>query len=57
MKLEDCRIIFYRQDDGAWVAEVPDIPGCYALMDTRQAASDELAKVFEMLAAENLTSL
>ncbi len=31
MKLEDYHIIFYRQDDGSWVAEVPDIPGCYAV--------------------------
>ena len=53
MKLEDYKIIFYRQYDGSWVAEVPDIPGCYALMETRQAALTELAKVFEVIALEN----
>ena len=57
MKLEDYQIILYRQDDGSWVAEVPDIPGCYALMETREAASIELSKVFEMVTSENSASL
>ena len=29
------KIVLYRQDDGSWVAEVPAIAGCYALMPTR----------------------
>jgi hypothetical protein len=28
------------------------LPGCYALMDTRDAALAELGKVFEMIAEE-----
>jgi len=35
MKLEDYKTILYRQEDGSWVAEIPAIPGCHALMDTR----------------------
>ncbi len=52
MKFEDYKIILYRQDDGSWVAEVPAISGCYALMDTREAALAELTQVFNMIAGE-----
>ncbi len=34
------------------MAEIPALPGCYALMDTREAALAELSRVFEMIAAE-----
>jgi predicted RNase H-like HicB family nuclease len=57
MKLEDFKTILYRHEDGSWVAEVPSISGCYALMDTREAALSELPKVFEVIAAENSASL
>jgi len=52
VRLDDYKIVLYRQDKGSWVAEVPAIPGCYALMDTRAAALAELAGVFDMIAAE-----
>jgi predicted RNase H-like HicB family nuclease len=52
MKLEDYKTILYRQQDGSWVAEIPAIPGCYALMDTREAALAELNQVFAMIAEE-----
>ena len=52
MTLDDYKIVLYRQEDGGWVAEVPAISGCYALMDSREAALSELAKVFEMIADE-----
>jgi predicted RNase H-like HicB family nuclease len=48
MKFEDYKIVLYRQD-GAWVAEIPAIPGCYALMDSREAALAELVLVFNMV--------
>jgi predicted RNase H-like HicB family nuclease len=51
MKFEDYKIVLYRQD-GGWVAEIPAIPGCYALMDTREAALAELANVFSMVEDE-----
>jgi predicted RNase H-like HicB family nuclease len=41
MKLEDYKIILHRQENGSWVAEIPVVPGCYALMDTREAALAE----------------
>lgn len=52
VKLEDYKTVLYRQPDGAWVAEIPAIPGCYALMPTREEALSELASVFQMIAEE-----
>ena len=45
MKFEDYKIVLYRQRDGSWVAEIPAIAGCYALMDRREAALAELSNV------------
>lgn len=52
MRLEDYKTILYRQEDGSWVAEIPAIPGCYALMPTREEALAELTHVFEMISQE-----
>ena len=52
MKLHDYKTVLYRQEDGSWVAEIPAIPGCYALMQTREEALAELSKVFNMIAEE-----
>ena len=52
MCFEDYKIVLYRQDDGSWVAEIPSISGCYALMTTREAALSELGAVFGMIADE-----
>jgi predicted RNase H-like HicB family nuclease len=52
MKLEDYKIVLYRQEDGAWVAKIPAISGCYALMPTREEALAELGRVFQMFAEE-----
>ncbi len=52
MKFENYKVVLYRQEDASWVAEIPAISGCYALMPTRQEALAELAKVFEMIAEE-----
>ncbi|MBZ5701774.1 MAG: type II toxin-antitoxin system HicB family antitoxin [Acidobacteriia bacterium] len=52
MKLEEYKPILYRQEDGSWVAEVPAIPGCYALMNTREAALEELRLVYRMISEE-----
>lgn len=52
MTLNDYKTVLYRQEDGSWVAEVPSISGCYALMPTRQEALAELSAVFDMIAAE-----
>ena len=52
MGLEDYRAVVYRQQDGSWVAEIPAISGCYALMSTRQEVIAELARVFELIKQE-----
>jgi predicted RNase H-like HicB family nuclease len=52
MHFESYRIVSYRQDDGSWVAEIASLPGCYALMTTRDEALLELQNVFRMIAGE-----
>jgi predicted RNase H-like HicB family nuclease len=52
--LDAYKIVLYRQDDGSWVAEVPAIAGCYALMPTREEALAELGHVFDMITEEFL---
>jgi len=55
MRFEDYEIVLCRQEDGSWVAEIPSLPGCYALMPTREEAVEELGGVFRMLAEEDRT--
>lgn len=52
MKLEDYKVVLYRNRPSGWVAEVPSIPGCHALMDSPNDALAELSSVFEMIAEE-----
>ena len=52
MGIEDYRSVLYRQEDGAWIAEIFAIPGCYALMPSREEALAELSCVFEMSSEE-----
>ena len=52
LTLRDYKTILYRQEDGSWVAEVPAIPGCYALMSTRSQALRELENVLIMISDE-----
>jgi predicted RNase H-like HicB family nuclease len=49
MVIENYKTVLYRQEDGSWVAEIPAIPACYALMPSREEALAELALVFEMI--------
>jgi predicted RNase H-like HicB family nuclease len=52
MRFEQNKVEFCRQDDGCWVAEIPAIPGCYALMPTHEQAIVELKAVFQMVSEE-----
>ena len=52
MSVGNYKTILYRQEDGSWVAEIPAIPGCYALMPSREEALAELSSVFEMISEE-----
>ncbi len=51
MSLDDYKVVLYRNQPDGWVAEIPAIPGCYALMDSREALV-ELAGVFQMISEE-----
>jgi len=53
MKIDDYKVVLYRNQPEGWVAEIPAIQGCYALMPTREEALTELEQVFEMIAAEH----
>jgi len=52
MGFENYKIVLYRQDNGSWVAEIPSLSGCYALMPIREEALAELAEVFGMISEE-----
>ena len=52
MTLDDYKVVLYRNQPDGWVAEVPAIRGCYALMPTREEALAELESVFKMIASE-----
>ena len=52
MSLDDYKVVLYRNQPDGWVAEIPAISGCYALMPTREDALRELASVFAMIALE-----
>jgi predicted RNase H-like HicB family nuclease len=52
MGLDDYKVVLYRNQPDGWVAEVPAIPGCHALMPTREEALAELAEVFKVVADE-----
>jgi predicted RNase H-like HicB family nuclease len=49
LTVNDYKTVLYRQEDGSWVAEIPAIPSCYALMPTREEALAELTLVFQMI--------
>ena len=52
MAFEDYKVVLYRNQPDGWVAEIPAIPGCYALAAERSEALSELASVFAMIEAE-----
>ncbi len=52
MNFDDYKVVLYRNEPSGWVAEIPSIPGCHALMPTRDAALTELASVFQMISEE-----
>jgi predicted RNase H-like HicB family nuclease len=52
VSFDDYKVVLYRNQPGGWVAEIPSIPGCYALMETKAEALKELEEVFEMISEE-----
>ena len=49
MGFDDYKVVLYRNHPDGWVAEVPAISGCHALMATREDALVELAQVFRLI--------
>ena len=41
-------IIYWSNEDGAFVAEVPELPGCAAHGDTQQAALEEIGQAIDL---------
>lgn len=52
MALDEYKVVIYCNQPAGWVAEIPSISGCYALMPTRTEALLEVDHVFAMIAAE-----
>jgi predicted RNase H-like HicB family nuclease len=52
VQFEDYKIVLYRQQDSSWVAEIPAIKGCYAVMPAIDAAIPELRRVFGIIEQE-----
>lgn len=52
MGFEDYKVVVYRNQPDGWVAEIPALPGCHALMPTAAEAVTELAEVFRMIQDE-----
>lgn len=52
MSFEDYKLVLYRNQPDGWVAEIPAIPGCHALMPTAEEALRELPTVFSWIAEE-----
>jgi len=53
MDFDDYKVALYRNQPEGWVAEIPTIPGCHALMPTREEALTELAAVFQLISEES----
>ena len=52
MSFDDYKVVLYRNQPDGWVAEIPSIPGCHALMPTAKEALAELAEVFRIIEEE-----
>ena len=53
MVFDGYNVVLYRNQPDGWVAEIPSIPGCHALMPTREEAVSELAAVFQLISEEH----
>ena len=52
MGFDDYKVVLYRNQPEGWVAEIPAISGCYALMPTPEESLVELAAVFRLISEE-----
>jgi predicted RNase H-like HicB family nuclease len=56
MGFDDYKVVLYRNQPDGWVAEIPALAGCHALMPTAEQALSELAVVFRMIEEEHRES-
>lgn len=56
MSFDDYKVVLYRNQPDGWVAEIPSISGCHALMPTAEEALAELAEVFGIIEEEHRES-
>jgi len=52
VKAVQLAVVLYRNQPEGWVAEIPAIPGCHALMPTREEVLAELIAVFQLISEE-----
>jgi predicted RNase H-like HicB family nuclease len=52
VQIPDYQTLVFFRDDG-WVAEIPALPGCWAIGPTREQALWELGHVFREILAEH----
>lgn len=52
MSFDDYKLVSYRNQPDGWVAEIPAIAGCHALMPTAEEAMAELANMFRLIEEE-----
>lgn len=52
MGFDDYKVVLYRNQPSGWVAEIPTLAGCRALMPTGEDALAELAQVFRLIEQE-----
>jgi len=53
----DYKGVLYRNQSDGWVAEIPSIAGCHALIPTAEDALAELAAVFRLIDEEHRESV
>ena len=56
MGFDDYKVVLYRNRPDGWVAEIPSVSGCHALMPTVEEALTELGEVFRVIAEEHRES-
>jgi predicted RNase H-like HicB family nuclease len=56
VSFDDYKLVIYRNQPDGWVAEIPAIPGCHALMPNAEEAVRELAQVFKLIEEEHRAS-
>ena len=56
MSFDDYKLVIYRNQPDGWVAEIPAIAGCHALMPTAEEAVIKLANVFSLIQEEHRIS-